>query len=144
MSYFNAKRKQDVAAFIAQRDQERRVEAARLAVQVAASKAWLADYHSRPRPTRFNWEPRWPLPTALPTTLPTSGDLHGQEIIEVEYIEGEYTELADPDAQSQRRGDAGRVESGGVAAGAGVAAAPGDQDEQGDRTSFTDQDRTPF
>jgi hypothetical protein len=97
MSYYHAKRAELAKQYLAERATQDRVQADH---QLNASRAWLDEYRKQPRPSRFNWAPRWPV------TPPKDID-NGKEV-----IEGEYTILADTFTPSQEGGERRQPEAG--------------------------------
>lgn len=119
MSYHRFKSVVEAKRFSEQLDAERRMEAHRKRALLAASHGWLQQYRSQPRPTRFDWRPKFPVIQPIAEAITPPGETNGQEI-----IEGEFTRLADADASSEGRGKGGQAEGGSFAPEEGGSFAP--------------------
>lgn len=110
MSYYHAKKTAEAKRYLEDRELMMREKKHR-DMRAEASREWLDEYRSHPRPTRFDWRPSMPVIKPVVTPITPPGDYNGKEI-----IEGEFTELADADASSEGRGQSGQAEGGGGAA----------------------------
>lgn len=111
--YYRAKReleREEAKRYLDERDAEEALR--RRVFEDNYSRDWLANYRSQPRPTRVNWSPRF---GTFTTTL--QGKTNGEEI-----IEGEFTVVADADAQGNGSGEVGILAQGEVTASEGVEA----------------------
>lgn len=127
MSYWHVKRTAEAKAYLDERDAEERARRARDTPDMTKSRGWIDKYRANPRPSKFNWAPRWPM-------TPTKGHENGEEI-----IEGEFTELADAAASGGIRGIRGAQEQAdqgsepAAPAGAACSEALGQQEKQAGR-----------
>lgn len=125
--YYHAKRTALAKQYLDTREAQEHVTGRDFQLEV--SRAWLDDYHRRPRVTRVNWGPRYPF-KLTPPKEPTNA-----EGTETKIIEGEFTVVAHADA------------SGGEAGSDGEESASGDQKaahEPRRRPTRTGEFETPF
>lgn len=116
MSYFRERALKPAKDYTAAREAEAKLESFRRESALNTSRAWLDDYRKVPRPSRFNWAPRWPL------TPPTQiGIDYGTEKI----IEGEFAEIEQAEESRQLAHADAAGEEGGTAASAEAADASG-------------------
>ena len=103
MSYAFIKSRAAAKEFTEQLDRERRESAARRHALLEPSREFIRNYlagelEKKPR-TSFDWRPRYaPIKTVVQPYYQPPGETNGKEI-----IEGEFTVLADVDAQSEGR-----------------------------------------
>jgi hypothetical protein len=127
VSYYHATRAKTAEQYLEERSMALREKALR-DERLQRSNEWLAEYRTKPRPTRFDWRPKLSpeyrhMPFQPPEEKPHA-KAPSQEIIEGEYTV--VTESLVADAAASGQGD--REEG----------------SQAGDATSFTSLDLTPF